>query len=231
MRPKIGIISSVANDRIRHYFSKTSTTVRGGPATWIIRTIENHSYPYFLVTGDKPAEVELLITPDGESGSIQSLPLISLTEPVEADIFIISTIGQEFDLNKVLDLTGLIALDVQGYVRTRKSKFLEIPREILLRIDIIKATESEYASFSSELRKILDVKLLIVTKGKRGFDMYQNGNVESISGNIVAATDTIGAGDTFLTAFVLKFYATRNALLSGQYAQDYVEKFLLTKTD
>lgn len=64
---------------------------------------------------------------------------------------------------------------------------------------------------AEEFFEILDLELLVITKGKKGADFLykENGTIQSISKTpdiIIDATDTSGAGDAFFST-VLKEYA------------------------
>jgi sugar/nucleoside kinase (ribokinase family) len=73
-------------------------------------------------------------------------------------------------------------------------------------------------------------KVLIVTKGDRGVDLYVAGELYSIPPKkVVTGRDTIGAGDTFLASFTSQYLATQNPVGSAHFAMDHVSEFLLTK--
>ena len=83
-----------------------------------------------------------------------------------------------------------------------------------------------YGSFSQRVEKI---KLLIVTDGSNGFEIRNDKTKQVFDIEKIKAKDTIGAGDTFFTAFSIKYYQTREITESAHFAQETVKEFLLKK--
>jgi fructokinase len=88
-------------------------------------------------------------------------------------------------------------------------------QELLSRTDILKLNEeelqilSEYhgllgntVSAMKELSALYSLRMICVTKGKNGADLYADNSFLSHPGFVVTVEDTVGSGDAFLAALV-----------------------------
>ena len=90
---------------------------------------------------------------------------------------------------------------------------------ILPYLDILAVNETEAAALSHAMKTpITDLKIptLLITKGAKGAELWQNGACISVKGLPVKAIDTVGAGDTFFGSFIAR-------LQNGTPAQEALE--------
>ena len=183
--------------------------------------------PHKILLAKPDAKVEIRM-PE-EKGVTISVGKIKLPRTLKADATIISTIGNEFNLRDLDKLSGLIVLDLQGFARTKKGR-INFPPKNLQRIGVLKVTQSELKSL--KLRDVQDQKkrILLVTKGAGGFKVFAKDKVYKFFAKKSKASDTLGAGDVLLTAFVAKFTKTHNLKTASRFALDYTTKFIETKS-
>lgn len=228
----IEVISTFAADRYLSTESQTQKIKKGGPAFWITETLKDLSVPFAVTTGANEATVDITVEKNDEHGRIVSLSRISVEPPHHADAFIISTIGDEFDLIKIAELRGIIALDVQGYVRNSKmtgERQYGFPKIIAERIDILKTNETELKHLDQQFIISQKNRIMLVTKGTEGFELYSSGARTFFPSNPIVTQDTVGAGDVLLSAFVATYITSKDAVQSAMFARTYVEQFLMAK--
>ena len=78
---------------------------------------------------------------------------------------------------------------------------------ILPYLDILAVNETEATALSHAMKTpITDLKIptLLITKGAKGAELWQNGGCISVRGLPVKAIDTVGAGDTFFGSFIAR---------------------------
>ena len=78
---------------------------------------------------------------------------------------------------------------------------------ILPYLDILAVNETEATALSHAMKTpITDLKIptLLITKGAKGAELWQNGGCISVKGLPVKAIDTVGAGDTFFGSFIAR---------------------------
>lgn len=226
VKRKIILISTFAHDSIR-YASENKATVReGGPAFWISGIIPKTRQNFQIVTGNTKARVSIIVSKTSERGKILSVSSIPFPNPRKADLFIISTIANEFKLTNIGKLHGMIAMDIQGYVRSCKNRRLRIPTAIAPRIAILKGTRKEIDRLNDRFIEAQKNRILLITKGNSGFEMFSQGQHYKFSGNPIIVKDTIGAGDVFFGAFCYKYLEQGDVEEAAFYAHLRVEKFL-----
>ncbi len=78
---------------------------------------------------------------------------------------------------------------------------------ILPYLDILAVNETEATALSHAMQTpITELKIptLLITKGAKGAELWQNGGCISVKGLPVKAIDTVGAGDTFFGSFIAR---------------------------
>ncbi len=94
---------------------------------------------------------------------------------------------------------------------------------ILPYLDILAVNETEATALSHAMKTpITDLKIptLLITKGAKGAELWQNGACISVRGLPVKAIDTVGAGDTFFGSFIARW---QNGGQNGTPAQEALE--------
>lgn len=224
-KSKFIVISSLTKD-ILIYEDKLRKIRSGGPAHWIDMTLKDLKVPYQQILAKPETRVEIQM-PE-EKGVIISAGKIKIDHPIWSEGIIISTIGDEFSLNDIGKLHGTIALDIQGFARTTKQKKVNF-RKMLTKIAILKATQSELKILKTADIRDQKKRILLVTGGSLGFEVFTGNRRYRFTSKKIEISNTIGAGDVLLTAFLVTFLRTNNPEVAGSFALDYVTKFIETK--
>jgi hypothetical protein len=232
---QITILSTFADDIL---VNKTEAIIRqqpGGPAFYIKQVLEKEKISFNLKTGSK-MKVEILITPTDEYGKIKTpmTPQRIQFNKIETPLLLISTILDEYDLTTLPLYKGNVFLDIQGFVRNGKDfgkrQNWKPNIQIFENIFCIKGTDKELNHIPTKYIKKQKQKILLITKGKYGCEVFSFGKHYIIKPKKTIKTDdTIGAGDTFLAYFIAKFTTTKDALKSTKYAVQKTSDFLLKK--
>src|SRR3989344_2771679 len=227
----ITVVSSFAEDRIINTNSGHVEIREGGPALWITKALKNLNADYRLITGKKKSKVEIKITNGEEDGRIISISPIEVHNFNPADLYIVSTISEEFNLSYLENMNGTIALDVQGYIREHKinKSKLYLPKTIYEKISIFKTTDEELRFINHDIIEDQKRRIFIITKGARGFELYAKEKHYTFESKKIDIVDTIGAGDYLFATFCATYLGTVNLVGSAERAKLEVEKFLLNK--
>ena len=99
---------------------------------------------------------------------------------------------------------------IQGWLRQWDETGKVTPKpmdwEQLAALDVVIMSNADIAGFEDAIPFIASmVKVLVVTLGKNGAEIYENGNKKLFPAFPVKEQDATGAGDTFATAFLLKY--------------------------
>ncbi len=229
---KIAVISSFAEDEVLYAESKKTETHKGGPALWITKVLEESlGCTLQIFTGKANARVKIIRKSNEENGSIVSVEPIILPETLGADLFIISTISDEFNFEDIKKMHGVVALDIQGFVRKLRTnnKKLRISEQIANKVSILKGTEEEVSHVDDKFLDDQKKRILIITKGEIGFDIFFHERKYEFIANPISVKNTIGAGDSLFAAFAVEFLRTKDILKSGEFAKIFVENFLKSK--
>jgi succinylglutamate desuccinylase len=230
MDKKIEVISSYAKDDVYKSDGRLISSSLAGPAYWITQTLKLHDTSYELTTGNNPAHVEITLTKNSETGKILSTSPITYDRVLRTNCKIISTVQDEFGIDNIVKMEGLIALDIQGFLRNlSKGEKFSINPAVLEKISILKATKDEARLIKPSVLKEQKSRVLIITNGDKGGTVYHKGATYKYRSQKIKARDTVGAGDTFLTSFVIKYLETANIKESTDYAQKLTQSFLAQK--
>ncbi|MBS3055558.1 MAG: hypothetical protein J4452_03660 [Candidatus Aenigmarchaeota archaeon] len=146
------------------------------------------------------------------------------------DVIHINPLHHEVDIElirKAREKCKLLSLDVQGLVREEKNgivggKFLENREEWFKNLDILKVGEDEikYISKEQDSEKIckdlksFGPKIVVLTFGKRG-SVVLGKEFLNIPALAVKEIDPAGAGDSYATAFAIKYFETNDEREAG----------------
>lgn len=178
--------------------------------------------------------VEILIKDGEEFGRIKQknkskeINFSTISTP----FIFISTILNDFNLKGIGSFKGKIFLDIQGYVRNGndfgKKKRWKPAKEISSSIFCLKGNEREINYLPSSFIRKQKQKILLVTRGKKGCEIWVNGIKKVIKPSklIRNIKNAIGAGDSFFTYFIAKFLKTNNSVISAKYAIVKTSEFL-----
>jgi sugar/nucleoside kinase (ribokinase family) len=186
--------------------------------------------PYRLVTGGT-AVVEVIPGPDGEKYVIPRLDPIPIPSPLLGDAIVLSPIMREIAPDSIPDVRGLLALDLQGFVRLPGDRAGGLDRDVdlaalLARVDVIKAADPELAALTPESRAAARSAIVLITHGDQGATIQQGERADRIEARPVPAPNTIGAGDTFLSAFIVALLDGNDTVTAGERAARFTEGVL-----
>lgn len=229
---KITIFSTFANDQLVSENGSVIGKQNGGPAFYLNRALKSEGAFFVMKTGPK-MKVQILITRKGEFGRVSKRPAqkeIQFSQ-IKTPILLISSVLDEFDLINLSTFKGRIFLDVQGYVRDGndfgKKKFWKPSGEAFANIFCLKGTEEELQNMPKPYIEAQKQKILLITKGKLGCEVFAFGKRYRIKpSKVVANKNTIGAGDTFFAYFVSRFTKTAKVIDSVKYAMIKTVAFL-----
>lgn len=131
---------------------------------------------------------------------------VNKAEVSEADAVILQNeIPVEAMLEAARACTGLLCINA--------APVRELPKELLDRVDVLIVNEPEFEAYGKPTKGVV-----VLTKGKDEAIVYQDGEVKATAQPPkVEAIDTVGAGDTFVGAFVV-------AMTSGLSLQDSLNR-------
>lgn len=180
------------------------------------------------IPADAPTSFENTATPAGRSQRLVSRasPLSLADIPSNwrnPSIVHLAPIADEVDPAIVSAFPdSLVGVTPQGWMRGWDSggkvsfkSWLDAPRvlpsvgAVILSIEDVGGDETVIGEFARQ------TKVLVATRGKYGCTVYLNGQPNSVAAPSVVEVDATGAGDIFATAFLIRFYATHDALLAA----------------
>jgi len=139
----------------------------------------------------------------------------------------------EIDPGIIDELRGvfkIISLEGQGFTRSTDSKNGTIVlkpwvdyKDYLHKIDVLKVDDIELKGIigKSRLKEAIDLALatglqtLVITRAHKGAIIYHKGKRYDIPALPTDVIDATGAGDTFITAFLLEYMITSDCYYSG----------------
>lgn len=202
----------------------------GGPAHYIGTALARLGMSYHLITG-AVAQVEVIPDPGGEQQyRIPALPTIRLPARLEGPAAIFSPVMREIQPTDLPPIAGLLALDLQGFVRqpgmpTREGPPVDLT-ELLTRADIVKGSEDELGRLSEHSLAALDQAIVLDTMGIKGALIRYCGREVHVPADPVHAPHTIGAGDMYLAAFVQATLQGYSPVEAGNRAARFTEGVL-----
>ena len=208
----ISLISTLTEDVLLDEQGKVISTSQGGPGLFIGNALLGEGVPFRLIEGDR-LKVEILVTPRGEFGKIPTKPR---EMAIDADLLngwaIISTVVGEWKLPEEGRLSGCLFVDLQGFVRDGTNfggkKVWSLDDSIARQIFCIKGTAEETKYLPPSVLEDQKQRLLLITNGKNGVDMYFRGDHHhyQVKEEVVGLKNTIGAGDTLLGNFAAQLF-------------------------
>lgn len=203
----ITVVSTRTTDRLPSRDGKTVREFPGGPAHYITRALDLIGQRYELVTGED-AIVEVVRHDEETEYIIPPLPAISLPPRLAGRAAILSPIVNEINPASVPPSDGPLVIDLQGFVRRPGRSTAELVdqvdlRDLLERADVVKGSPSELARLSTGSRDALLHAVVLETRGAEGAIVHAAGMATHVEAVPVSSPNFIGAGDTFLAAYVV----------------------------
>lgn len=186
--------------------------------------------PHRLLTG-VVADVDVVTTESGEAYIIPALPLIPLPDRLVGSAVILSPIMQEINANRLPPVDGILAIDLQGFVREPGVSSSSVRRRfplarLLRRCHLVKAAERELALLDAESTDALAGTALLVTGGTRDARIVADGRETRIAVRPVDVPYAIGAGDIFLAAMTWALIRRYGPVEAAEGAARFTETLL-----
>ena len=91
--------------------------------------------------------------------------------------------------------------------------------------DLLLFSDEEINESNISIESFIDLsKILVITKGNKGADVYFENEIISIEPIKSELLNTIGAGDIFASVFSLEYYKSKNIVSSGKIANNIAAK-------
>jgi sugar/nucleoside kinase (ribokinase family) len=135
-----------------------------------------------------------------------------------AEVAYLCPIADEVDPDCIHSLNcALIGVTPQGWMRQRdgdsqvvRPKRWDSAPAILPYADVLILSDEDLSAYPDELEKYIELtRIVVVTKGKYGATLYENGRILGSQAYPANEVDPTGAGDVFAAAFLIKYYETR----------------------
>ncbi|HUC89319.1 MAG TPA: PfkB family carbohydrate kinase [Patescibacteria group bacterium] len=227
----ISLISTMTEDVLLDESGRIMQTSQAGPAFFLKNAFSSESVPFESFEHSK-FKVEILVTPEGEFGRTPTLAKPSVIKQGQLKEWtVISSVAEEWQLPDGISLPKYLFVDLQGFVRNGSNfggkKAWSVSNFIAEQLFCIKGTAEEVRYLPCEVFERQKQKLLIITYGKDGVDVFYKGQLCHFRGKTVTGIrDTVGAGDTFLGHFVAKMYKGASPIEAGENAVQDVVTFL-----
>jgi hypothetical protein len=205
-------------------------TIPGGPANYIGEAFRRLGLECDLLTGDV-ADVEVISSPEGEEYVIPALAPIQLPPRLACAALLLSPVVREIDPDAVPDVDGLLIIDLQGFVREPGVSSGDVITtfdltDLLMRADVVKASESELQRLTDSSRKALDGTILLTTLGERGALVRCDRREAFVPARIIKTPYTIGAGDSYLAGFTAAILDGCEPIQAAEMAARFTEDVL-----
>ena len=235
LNKKITILSTFTEDKIIDESNKSTETQKGGPAFYIANVFKKEKV-IFNVIKTPTIKIEIKLEKDGEVGRVRVRPRVKKIDfsKIKSKFLVISTILKEFNLSGISKYKGKVFLDIQGYVRDGQNlggkKLFCQNNEVTDSIFCLKGTKEEIGYLQKDFIKTQKKKILIMTKGDKGCEVFILGEKYTIKPRKALKTkNTIGAGDTFLGHFIVYLYKYGDPIKGLRFATEKTSKFLEKK--
>ena len=138
---------------------------------------------------------------------------------------LLGPIANEIDFG-ILDYfkNSLVAVCPQGWMRRWNSEgkvFHQMLEDwsIFQKADLVILSEEDLNFQLDLIPKLASLfKTLVVTKGEKGADVFHNNNKHTFPSFPSKMIDPTGAGDIFATAFLIRYFETKDILKAGNFA-------------
>lgn len=145
-------------------------------------------------------------------------PQVIGSDSRNADIAYLCPIADEVDPDCIHNLnSALIGVTPQGWMRqldgdsqvVRPKRWDSAPA-ILPFADVLILSEEDLIAYPDELEKYIELtRIVVLTKGRYGATLYENGQALDSQAYAANEVDPTGAGDVFAAAFLIKYLETR----------------------
>ena len=228
----VTLIASRTVDHINNLDQSVRLERAGGPAFYCKQAMEVLGYRVHLVTAGQPANVFITIRNRRESIRIDRIAKIKLTGRLPARNVLLSPILGEFELEQLARRRCQIFLDAQGYIRAKGENIAKrwlCSTRLVKNVVALKVNQQESRYVPEEILDLFRTRILLITRGREGMEIWDRNKRHVIHANPVDAPDSLGAGDTFFGSFVVTYLESGNARLAAQAAMIRAEQLLRRK--
>ena len=144
-----------------------------------------------------------------------------------AEVAYLCPIADEVDPDCIHSLNCvLIGVTPQGWMRqwdsdsrvVRPKRWDSAPA-ILPYADVLILSDEDLSAYPDELEKYIELtRIVVLTRGKYGAELYENGRILDSQAYPANEIDPTGAGDVFAAAFLIKYYETRSTQAALNFA-------------
>ena len=120
---------------------------------------------------------------------------------------------------------SLIGITPQGWMRQWNTsrqvrpKRWDLAEVILTHTDILVLSDEDILANPKDLNMYIQwAKIVVLTKGKNGATLYENGQIIESPAYSVKEVDPTGAGDVFAAAFLINYYETGSSVSALNFA-------------
>lgn len=228
----VTLIASRTIDHIDNLDESTKLVRSGGPALYCKQAIEALGCNVRLLTSQRPVNVHITIQDRHEKIQIDRIEKILLRGHLPARNVLLSPILGEFELKRLAQENCRIFLDAQGYIRAKGEHLVRrwiCTPNIVKNVVALKVNQRESRYVSRKILKLFQSRILLITHGQAGVEVWDHGKRCRIFGHPVEVKDTLGAGDTFFGSFVATYLQSGDALSAARLAVQKAEQLLRRK--
>lgn len=226
------LIASKTIDYIENIDESTKLVRSGGPAFYCKQAIEAFGYNVRLLTSRRPTNVHITIQDRHEKIRIDRIEKILLRRQPPVRNVLLSPILGEFELKRLAQENCRVFLDAQGYIRAKGEHLVQrwiCTPNIVKNVVVLKVNQRESRYVPKKILKLFRSRILLITHGQAGVEVWERGKRHCIPGHYVETKDTLGAGDTFFGSFVATYLQSGDTLLAARLAVQKAEQLLQNK--
>ena len=200
--PTLQIFSTFTRDILTNPEQGTTVIHPGGPALFLKQIFVEQGLPFVLHAGPVQ-DVLIRVEKSTEVGTVPIIPPNKRVEIEKDSPVLVSTVLNEWNPQELSSLTRSVFIDVQGFVRVpgqsgTKQCWESFAGPWIESVRCLKATEEELRYLPPESVEDQKQRLLLVTRGAHGVDVFAQGKLMSFTpSRVVSSSNTVGAGDTF----------------------------------
>lgn len=221
----IGVVSKVGTD----FHIKNLSVVNSLGADLSGFNISGSSSMRFENKYDKKGNRTQKILSISEKITFEDIPPVYYSIPCIHLGPVFNEIDQEL-IEKVRKQFKIVSLDGQGFTRSIEAKTKKVILEpwldyekYLPKLDVLKVDDLELQGLTGAanldeaiaLALETEIKLLVITRAHKGAIIFENKKRFDIPAIPTNERDATGAGDTFITAFLLEYLKTNDCFYSG----------------
>lgn len=238
---KFTVIGNFSNDNI--YTKRGLVKRKGGSSLYIAAALQSLGQEAVQIKTDGRPLAVTIFEQENEAyidpSKNERIAFKDIEQFLDVDCVIITPLLGEVSYETVRRIRqaaqGIVAVDMQGYLRHVNPKTKKVNRRIInlvhfRGIDMLKVNEEECNILFPNIpvRDIFERLLkngnsfLVVTRGEKGSMVITQSTCHEFKVNPLRVSDTVGAGDTFFAVFLYNYLETHDIDLSGKRASAFV---------